>query len=195
MRNASEKPVADLWDLAQTGTDVAAWNCRSTGMELRKRLCAMRAEPLNGRCGCHARMVQGHRTRTIPKRQGYCCDLLERWFYEYRGVSKAYHACCPTRTRWAQRQAKSESRRVACRSCQCASTDNVDTWLVCSSTCLLVDNKTQRVRTLFVDGIFLQHAGAAAAVAQSQDCAVDAENGVIGLRKLEVVVGMIEVLG
>lgn len=136
-------------------TDAVAWNLQSTGMELRKRLCAMRAKPLNGWCGSHARMVQGHRTRTIPKRQGYCCDLLGRWFYEYRGFSKAYHACCPTRTRWVQRQAKSESRRVACRSCRCASTDNVDTWLVCSSTCLLVNYKTQCVRSLFVNGIFL----------------------------------------
>ena len=49
------------------------------------------------------------------------------------------------------------------------------------------------MRSLFVDGIFFQHAGAAAAVAQSHDRAVDAEDGVVGLRELEVVVGVIEV--
>ena len=49
------------------------------------------------------------------------------------------------------------------------------------------------MRSLFVDGIFFQHAGAAAAIAQSQDRAVDAEDGVVGLRELEVVVGMVEI--
>ena len=62
-----------------------------------------------------------------------------------------------------------------------------------SSTCLLAHYKAQRVRTLFVDGIFFQHAGATAAVAQSHDRAVDAEDGVVGLRELEVVVGVIEI--